>query len=725
MRELKPGSRTPITGWRDAVAFLRSEPSHSRILGGSLVMLVGSGLVSTVNFAYNIAVARLLGPSGFGHAAAVVTLLMLVSAITLSFQLVCAKFVARNETAETRAAVYSILHRRAWKVGILLGSALALASGEVSRYLNLPSPSFVMVLAMGVAFYIPLGVKRGGLQGVCAFSRLSLNFLVEAMVKFVGAIVLIELGYGVLGAVGAIAVSVVLAYFVPRTPVELRAKPEPGIPASFGEGMQAIVFFVGQVVINNIDILLVKHFFAATEAGIYAAVALVGRVVYLFSWSVVSAMFPISASSKPQEDNASVLAVPMAIVTVIALAFTVGLGLFPDFALRMVFGPLFQQSGQGLEGLLSLYAAATGAYSLSVVLMAYEMSRKLAKAGWVQLAFSGGIVLGIYFFHHTLRDVILVQLVLMVFLLIACALPFFRGKKSTVMETAEAGNAAAAVAAEAVPAAGTMRRVRRVTEAEVIADFLKGEFYHQEFQRDRERFESLVMAADTSNDAENALRRALLFRRRGTMWRELPSDTQWWEVEPGSADLENLRVFPRAQWRKVASGNFRLADIVERLRSRQYAGRIGRFVSKIQGLSEYLRGHDGFHTVLLIGIDEQQPFTILEGNHRLTAAMLASPQIARNRFRFVCGFSPRMTECCWYQTNLANLWRYARNRLKILMYDREADIAQLLTLSHKSEFASETDTPASTTTLSNPKKAASERAAGAQPLPHWNQKRAS
>jgi hypothetical protein len=39
--------------------------------------------------------------------------------------------------------------------------------------------------------------------------------------------------------------------------------------------------------------------------------------------------------------------------------------------------------------------------------------------------------------------------------------------------------------------------------------------------------------------------------------------------------------------------------------------------------------------------------------------------------------SPRMTESCWYETNLANLWRYAKNRIRNLR-DREADVEKLL-----------------------------------------------
>ena len=214
---LPPASKTLRAAW-DA---LRSERVHQRIIGGSLIMLIGSAFVSTVNFGYNVAVARMLGPKDFGNAAVAVTLLMLVSAITLAFQIVCAKFVAKNETAGAKSAVYGTLMRRAWFVGVALGTLLMICSAPTAQYLRLPSSTLVILLALGISFYIPLGVKRGGLQGICSFRRLTLNFILEAVVKFVGAIIFIELGFGVRGAVAAIAISVVVAYFLPLTPSEL------------------------------------------------------------------------------------------------------------------------------------------------------------------------------------------------------------------------------------------------------------------------------------------------------------------------------------------------------------------------------------------------------------------------------------------------------------------------------------------------------------------------
>ena len=112
-------------------------------------------------------------------------------------------------------------------------------------------------------------MKRGGLQGTCRFRGLSWNMAAEAIIKFVGAIVLIEMGFGVLGAVAAISASVIFAYLSARQrAASFAALPSPAQPAPVGEAVQAIVFFVGQVIISNIDILMVKHFFRPDVAGL-------------------------------------------------------------------------------------------------------------------------------------------------------------------------------------------------------------------------------------------------------------------------------------------------------------------------------------------------------------------------------------------------------------------------------------------------------------------------
>jgi O-antigen/teichoic acid export membrane protein len=407
-----------------AAQFRRKDPG-AIVLNGSIIMLLSSVLVSLLNFAYNVVMARMLGPSRFGHVTASVTLLMLASSVTLSFQLVCAKFVARNQTPGAKAGVYRTLLGKAWMLSLALGGAMLAGRVRIAGYLHLPDPRILAVLAIGIAVYVPLGVRRGAMQGLCSFRRLSASFIIEAVTRLFTATVLVILGYGVLGAVGAISAAVLAAYFFPPLGPELRVKTEAGDPASFGEGIQAIVFFVGQVIISNIDVLLVKHFFAAELAGLYAAVALVGRLLYFASWSVISAMFPVTAAVKQKDEDPKVVLVPLLVVLTLAVAFILTLSFFPHLIIHAVFGVEFHQG----EPLLALYAAATGIYSLSVVIMAYEMSRRIANTGWLQLVFSGVLVLAISAFHNTLRQVIAVQIVLMALMLVLVLFPFLRRHK--------------------------------------------------------------------------------------------------------------------------------------------------------------------------------------------------------------------------------------------------------------------------------------------------------
>ena len=407
-----------------AAAEVRPQRSdRSTMLNGSAVMLVAMMLVNIFNFAYNMVMARMLGPGAFGNINAAVTLLLLASCISLAFQLVCAKFVARNHADSSKAAVVHNLLGKAWMASLTLGGILFLAQKPVATYLNVPSPWIIGLLAIGIAAYAPLGVKRGAMQGVCAFPRLGTNFVLEAGIRFFLGAGLVVAGYGVLGAVGAISASVIAACFIPRIPAQLRVQAGTAEPPSYAEAVQAIVFFVGQVIINNIDILLVKHFFPSDPAGVYAAISQIGRLLYFASWfGVVNAMFPVAAAASPETKKSHGIGLPLLLVSGLSLTFIAIAALFPHLIMGVIFGSRFIEIGW----LLALYAVATGLYSLSVVFIAYEMSRRIANTGWLQLIFSGALVLGIGLFHQSLHEVIMVRIVLMAAMLALVALPFLR-----------------------------------------------------------------------------------------------------------------------------------------------------------------------------------------------------------------------------------------------------------------------------------------------------------
>jgi O-antigen/teichoic acid export membrane protein len=644
-----------------------SKTLQARVLSGSMVLLSGSGFVTAVNLAYNIAVARFLGPIGFGHASVVYTLLTLVSAITLSFQIVSAKVVAQQSTLEGKSAVYRRFERSAWAAGLLVGLVLLLFRMQISAYLNLPTPTLVVLLAIGAAFYVPLGTRRGYIQGAYGFHRLAINMVVEGLTRLGGSLTLIALGYGVRGVIAANAAAIALAYFAAASKLAPRVRTDVRLPHAFHEALQAIIFFVGMVLINNCDIVLVKHFFASTEAGLYAAVALVGRVIFSFAWAVVNSMFPVVAGTREKERKGhGVLATSLLLVAAIGSVLALALRLTPAWIWTTFFGAQFSIAGHyGLPYLLGLYAITTVVYSLSVVIIAYEMAYKISNT-WVQLAFSGAVVAGICRFHSSLQQVIWVQLVLMLVLLAVVAAPFLgHGLKGAAQLQAVAGSPG-------------IRILRPVSEDEVIAEFLRSDFHSPVFEPYQESLRHLVTHPHLDHAGENAKRRALFYIRHLSLWRELPRGTQWFEVEVRAENLAQLRVFPRALWRKLARGNFAFPVVAERLRSfhgRNLAEKT--FVAKIASIREQLRQQTDPGAVLLIGLNPSEPLTILDGNHRLMSAALSSPATVQ-RLRFFCGLSPRMTTCCWYKTNVSTLFRYGTNLLTHVVHNPEADLERLL-----------------------------------------------
>ncbi|MHB1936580.1 MAG: lipopolysaccharide biosynthesis protein [Acidobacteriaceae bacterium] len=630
-------------------------------------MLSGSGLATATNFIYNIAVARFLGPNGFGNATAVYTLLTLVSAVTLSFQIISAKIVAQQKSPEAKSAGYRSFHGGSWVCGIVIASILLMFYRSIASYLNLGDPLLIVLLAVGVAFYIPLGSRRGYLQGAYGFRRLAGNLVFEGVARLGGSVLLILLGLGVRGVIAANSAAVVAAYFAITPNLAVRIPTPIRRSYALRELSQAVVFFSGQILINNCDIVLVKHFFLLREAGLYAVVAMVGRVVFSFSQAVVNSMFPLVAGTNDEErKDLTVIASALLMVLSIGSLLALGLRLAPDWIWKVFFGGKFEIAGpHGLSYLLALYAITSVVYSLSAVIITYQMSYKIANTSWVQLLFSGVVIAGISVFHSSLRQVILVQLLLMSILLVLVALPFLFNALTDPYKMQKHG------------VFQPLRMIRRASEDEVIAEFLKSDFHNSVFRDYHQSLREIVVNPDLDDASENAKRRALFFIRHRALWDELPAGTEWYELELKPADLSQIRVFPRAQWRKIAQGRFSIVEVAESIGKHESAID-DQFLMKLLEIGERLgQERHSIGPVVLIGVSDTEPLTILDGNHRLVAAMLASPSKV-NRLRFLCGLSPRMMECCWYNTNFGTLFRYATNVIRKGLRSPKAELARLL-----------------------------------------------
>ena len=384
------------------------------------------------NYLYNLILGRLLGPEQFADAAVLITFLLVLSFVAMTFQLVTAKFSVIFENDILNNFI-SKIYKNAIIVGIGLGALVIAFSGQLQQLFHTSSSSMFVIFGFGVPLYFLMSVNRGVYQGQKAFKSLSITYQSEMLSRLLitlGLIVLFDIQSSVAIAIG-ILVSLSFG-LIPFKFINFKNKAIARITAI--ESKQIHNFFVitafyelTQIIINNSDVLLVKHYFESYDAGLYASLALIGRIVYFIAWMFVMLLLPTVVQLKKEgKATAPILFKYVGYITVIASIIVCACVLFPETGITLLFG----ESYVAMAPLLWKYALATGLFAISNIFAYYYLSLDY----YVPVIFSGlfgmlqmGLVI---FFHDSLEQVVHMQIVAMFLLLIFQVINFIYDFKS-------------------------------------------------------------------------------------------------------------------------------------------------------------------------------------------------------------------------------------------------------------------------------------------------------
>jgi O-antigen/teichoic acid export membrane protein len=393
---------------------------RSPLLTGSVLLFVSATLVNAGNYLFNLLLGRWFGPAAFADISLVVTLFLVMSFITAGLQTPAARFgalYAADHDWQGLANVRRWAKRRAaWIAGGLM-MVLILGSGLWAQFFGAASNWMFVIFGLFIPFYILQGVDRGLLQGRTRFGWLAITYQVEMWSRLILSLGLALLGLGVNGAVLGIGLSFVAAWLVAQR-VGKDLPPAQTLATDVGKEIMlftgpVLVAQLGQILINNSDILIVRRFFVAEEAGAYAALALIGRMVFFATWSIVTAMFPIVAQRfRRGEAHRPLFYLSLGIVLGGSLLIVVATALFPTQIVQILFGDAYLV----IAPLLWVYAIATMFYALANVVINYRLS--IGSTGGTYLAIVAGVaqVATLWVWHATLAQVVWIQVALMAIL---------------------------------------------------------------------------------------------------------------------------------------------------------------------------------------------------------------------------------------------------------------------------------------------------------------------
>lgn len=396
---------------------------RSKLASASALLMLSMTVVNAGNYIYNLIMGRWLGPSLFADLSLIVTLLLVVTFLTAPIQMTAARYSAIH-TADGDMKTLASLRRFIWfaalGVGLVLMVFFAIFSSVLMNFFHTQSSLAFVIFGAALPFSMLQAVERGMLQGRTNFKILAVSYQVEMWSRLLVSILLVALGLSVNGAVIGISLSFVFTWLVARSAV---TGLESGEKISKEVRLELLAFAapvlvsqLGQILINNSDVILVKRFFEADEAGRYAALALIGRIVFFATWSVVTTMFPIVAQKqKMGEPHAHLLWVSLGIVAGVSLPIVLLTLFVPQWVVSILFGEKYL----GVASLLWLYALATSLYALANVVINYRLSLGMGRETGFAIAAGIAQVLGIIFFHASLAQVVYVQVVVMAALFLA------------------------------------------------------------------------------------------------------------------------------------------------------------------------------------------------------------------------------------------------------------------------------------------------------------------
>lgn len=403
--------------------------SHPLFLSGT-IMVVGSNFVNALNYLYNLVMGRLLGPAGYGELASIFSIVNLVGIINMSLGLVITRFVAAAKNDIEIKGLVKWFQRIALLLAGLLFLATSLGSRWIAEFLNL-DVWLIVLLSLVWMFIFPAFVNKAALQGLLKFKQIIASLSIESILKLVLGVAMVIAGFSVAGALGAFIVAALVNYlmtvFFIRNYADTQAIEPKNTRPMFVYAIPLVVQSLTLASLYSTDLLLVKHFFSAHQAGIYAAMSNLGKIIFFGAGPISQVMFPVVSRRQSQgQGYQKVILLSIVSTLVLSLMILAIYWLLPDLTIRIFYGALFL----GEANLLIWFGVFMTLFTLASLLINFHLSINQTSVVILPTLAAIAQVIGIWLHHRDLMTVILVSVAVALFLLISLVGFFFINYRS-------------------------------------------------------------------------------------------------------------------------------------------------------------------------------------------------------------------------------------------------------------------------------------------------------
>lgn len=378
------------------------------LLKNSTIVLLGSMGANVAGWFYHVFVGRILGTEGYGELAALLSLFYILNVPSGVIQTILVKFFsvlkAKNEHGQAkrliRMATIKIL--LAEGVGIFLLLAL---SRSIASFLNIESLWYVVWLYLIFATFIVSVVNGSAIQGFQLFTASSVLTTVGMTLRLIFGVGFAYFGVGwtLVSNIFSNVISYSLTFIPLRFFARIKDKPLTiNRKEALGFSIPALITTLGITLLFSQDVLLVKHYFTAHEAGIYASLSVLGKVLFYATGAVSFVLFPVvSERNASGKGHSRLVAVGLFIIGMVCVGLTALYFMAPGIVL-VAFGKAFYGAAQ----YMGMFAIFMSFFSLSSILTQTLLALDKVNVWIITAGFALSQTVLLLLFHGTILHVI-------------------------------------------------------------------------------------------------------------------------------------------------------------------------------------------------------------------------------------------------------------------------------------------------------------------------------
>lgn len=387
---------------------MRAETRHSAVL------VSGAGVTAVISMIYVVFAGRVLGPASYAEFVAAISFVHLSMIAFGPINATVARFTAQYASRGEYGKVL-FLTRAVWRrisVYGLLGLAVGLVVFQpVRTVLRFESAWPLLVAYAMVYLHILLNVPRGVLRGAHRFGSYNINIVIESGTRLVFGVILLTLFCNASVGLSAYVAGLIVVLFVSR--VQLRSiwhgheaqRVDVAAVKRFTVPMSITMFT--SAAFQNMDMLFVKHYFEASEAGVYgAATRLAGSIVVLVTPFSVLLLPMLTAMYEQGRGVAGTFLRLCGYFLLLAAGPIVLFWLWPERVMLLLYGEAYVESAPFLLPL----AGALVMGSLSALISQAFVSRNSFRFLVVYLPGMAAQVACLCVWHDSLQTVVTVVL---------------------------------------------------------------------------------------------------------------------------------------------------------------------------------------------------------------------------------------------------------------------------------------------------------------------------